>query len=199
VSNVISASGKGSNGVSDYVNNVATVSSGQIHLGSTGLNAPYAQWSNAYNNHTTAVSQLSLSYPTYGPSALSQGYVVLLQSNDYWDVITGNITNLSSTYLTGYSITTIGAPQTSGNITYAGTSGLDEWIIYVTGYVHGGAGTAATALGQTFPGGGYSGTYPNGTGTAATTTTYTNVAVTPGNSYSIVVPSGGTVTLQYYS
>jgi len=199
VSNVISASGKGAAGVSDYVGQVATVQSGQIHLFSTGANAPYAQWSTVYNNYATAISQLSLSYPAYGPSALSQGYVVVLQTNDRWDVITGNFTYLSSTYLTGYTTYSLGSPQTSGNITYAGTSGLDEWVINVSGYIHGGAGAATTALGQTFPGGGYSGTYPNGVGSAATTTTYTNIAVTPGNSYPIVVPSGGTVTLQYYS
>lgn len=51
-------------------------------------------------------------------------------------------------------------------------------------------GASATALGLTFPG---------GTGGPATTTTFTNVAVTPGGSYSIVVPSGGTITLQYYA
>jgi hypothetical protein len=51
-------------------------------------------------------------------------------------------------------------------------------------------GASSTAIGLTFPG---------GTGGAASTTTYTNTAVTPGNSYSIVVPSGGSVTLQYYA
>ena len=41
--------------------------------------------------------------------------------------------------------------------------------------------------------------FPGGDGGPAGTTTFTNVAVTPGTSYSIVVPSGGSVTLQYYA
>lgn len=198
VSTVVSASGKGANGVSDYVGLVATNIAGQIHF-ETGLptNPPYAQWSNAYNNHLTALSQLNLSYPTYGPSNFTTGYTVLLQSNDYWYLISGTA-NLSGVYLTGYDVTVLGSPQTSGNITYAGTGGLDEWYIEVYGYVAGGAGAASTALGLTFPGGTYTGSYPNGVGNAATTTTFTNVAVTPGTSYPIVVPSGGVVTLQYY-
>lgn len=198
VDNVVSASGKGAAGVSDYVGIVTSNIAGQIHF-ETGLptNPPYAQWSNAYNNHLTALSQLNLSYPTYGPSNFTTGYTVLLQSNDYWYLIS-DTANLSGVYLTGYDVTILGSPQTSGNITYAGTSGLDEWYIQVYGYVAGGVGASSTALGRTFPGGSYTGTYPNGTGNAATTTTFTNVAVTPGTSYPIVVPSGGQVTLQYF-
>lgn len=197
--NVVTASGKGAAGVSDYVGNVATSTAGQTKFYSPlATNPPYAQWSNAYNNHLTALSQLNLSYPTYGPSNLTNGYVVILQSNDYWYLISGNTTNLSTTYLTGYTVLTLGSPQTSGNITYASTGSLDEWYITVQGYISGGAGASATALGQTFPGGAYSGTYPNGTGSAASTTTYSNIAVTPNASYPIVVPSGGFVTLEYY-
>lgn len=197
--NVVTASGKGAAGVSDYVGSVANSQAGQIHLSSIlATNPPYAQWSNAYNNYLTALSQLNLSYPTYGPSNFTNGYVVVLQATDYWYAIAGNTTNLSGTYLTGYSANTLGSPQTSGNITYAGTSGLDTWYITVLGYIRGGAGASATALGQSFPGGGYSGTYPNGTGSAASTTTYSNIAVTPNASYPIVVPSGGFVTLEYY-
>ena len=49
-------------------------------------------------------------------------------------------------------------------------------------------GSPTTAFGYTFPG---------GTGGAATPVTYNNVAVTPGASYSIVVPSGGSVSITY--
>ena len=51
-------------------------------------------------------------------------------------------------------------------------------------------GASATAFGKTFPG---------STGNVAqTTTTFTNVAVTANASYSIVVPTGGSVTITYY-
>lgn len=49
-------------------------------------------------------------------------------------------------------------------------------------------GASTTAFGKTFPG---------GTGGPATTTTFSNIAVTPGASYSIVVPSGGSITITY--
>lgn len=199
VTNVVSASGKGAAGVSDYIGEVANSVAGQIHFEvSLPTNPPYAQWSNAYGNHLTALSQLNLSYPTYGPANLTNGYSVLMQTTDYWYVFSGNTTNLSGVYLTGYDVTILGSPQTSGNITYLGSNAIDQWYITVQGYVAGGVGAVSTALGQTFPGGSYTGSYPNGVGNAAVTTTYTNVPVTPGTSYPIVVPSGGQVTLQYY-
>ena len=57
-------------------------------------------------------------------------------------------------------------------------------------YYGGSTGASSTALGYTFAG---------GAGGAATPVTYNNVAVTSGSSYSIVVPSGGSVTIQYYA
>lgn len=50
-------------------------------------------------------------------------------------------------------------------------------------------GASATGFGKTFPG---------GTGGAATPVPYNNVAVTPGASYPLVVPSGGSITITYY-
>lgn len=56
------------------------------------------------------------------------------------------------------------------------------------------AGANSTAFGLTFPGGTYSA--PNGN--AATLTTFTNVSVTPGQSYSIVNNNSGTpITVIY--
>lgn len=50
-------------------------------------------------------------------------------------------------------------------------------------------GASTTAFGKTFPG---------GTGGPASTTTFSNVIVTPGASYNIVVPSGGSLTITYF-
>lgn len=50
-------------------------------------------------------------------------------------------------------------------------------------------GAAATAFGQTFPG---------GVGGPAASTTVNNIAITPGATYNIVVPSGGSLTITYY-
>lgn len=57
-------------------------------------------------------------------------------------------------------------------------------------YVNASNGASGSALGYTFPG---------GVGGAASPFTYNNISVTPSNSYSIVVPSGGYVTIQYYA
>lgn len=50
-------------------------------------------------------------------------------------------------------------------------------------------GASATGFGFTFAG---------GTGGAATTDTHNNVTVTPGASYTIVVPSGATIQITFY-
>lgn len=86
---------------------------------------------------------------------------------------------------------TISSGSGSGNW----SGGLDDNATYVDvsilvnqndGYV----GNDTTAFGQTFSGGFYGSAAPH---------TYNNVAVTPGQSYSINVASGGFVTIQYYS
>lgn len=89
---------------------------------------------------------------------------------------------------------TYGGSPMSGNLTYPGSfSYAASGDVIYPGY----GGDSASAFGYTFPGGGVSGSYPNATGDAAAPVTYTNVAVTPGNSYSISVPSGGSVIIQY--
>jgi len=44
---------------------------------------------------------------------------------------------------------------------------------------------------------GFSKTFSGGVGGAASGTTYNDVAITPGASYSLVVPSGGSITITY--
>jgi hypothetical protein len=66
-------------------------------------------------------------------------------------------------------------------------------------YFPGGGGANTTGFGFTFPGGGVSGDYPNQVGQEATPASYTNVAVTPGASYSLSIPASGYITIQYLS
>jgi len=196
---VMTLSGKGAAGVSDYIGQVAYSYNIATQYPSRNF-PPYAQWGDLYGNYATNIASLPTSFPNYGPSSWYDGEYFLVASDNYWGKISGNYSDLSGTLLTSYNASSFGTVQTSGNMTYSSLAGGGGgWVIDVFGYVQGGPGAAATALGKTFPGGAYSGTYPNGTGSAATTTTFTNVAVTPGNSYSIVVPSGGEVTLQYYA
>jgi hypothetical protein len=50
-------------------------------------------------------------------------------------------------------------------------------------------GSSATGFGKTFPG---------GTGGPASSTSFNNVAVTPGAPYNLVIPAGGSITISYY-
>lgn len=196
---VVTASGKGAAGVSDAVGTVYRA----LYVAITGSpnppTAPYAQWSTLYNNYSALLNTLaSKFYPSYAPTnSLPYGSFTYVATNDTWSNDTFTFVG-NAYYLTGYGTYTLGSPSTSGNITYSSLSGVDGWGIDAYGYVPGGVGASSTALGKSFPGGAYTGTYPNGTGQPATTTTFTNIAVTPGASYPIVVPSGGFVTLEYY-
>jgi hypothetical protein len=200
VSNVATISGSGSDGVSDYITGLYSFIFGAIRGTPSPLNTPFAQWGDLYSQYLTTTSALSaISYPDYGPSSIPWEDFVTVNSSDQWSS-SPNTLNLSSVYLTSYSTVTGGSPQTSGNITYASLppAGITFWGGSINGYTQGNAGTASTGLGKTFPGGSYTGTYPNGVGGVAPTTSFTNVAVTPSASYPIVVPSGGSVTIQYY-
>jgi hypothetical protein len=112
---------------------------------------------------------------------------------------TYNITSLSEDYwVSGNSYTiapSMGSPLTSGNVTYS--QGTNLWGLRADVYGFGQNGTATTGVGKTFPGGTLTGTEPYRTAVAPVTTTYSNVAVTPGVSYPIVVPSGGSLTITY--
>jgi hypothetical protein len=56
--------------------------------------------------------------------------------------------------------------------------------------LQGASGDSSSAFGFTFSGGAVA--------TAATAVTHTSISVTPGNIYSIIVPSGGSVQITYY-
>lgn len=70
--------------------------------------------------------------------------------------------------------------RTSGPITASGAAIIDYQRAN---------GADATGFGQTFPG---------GVGGAATPVSLTNVAVTPGASYGLIIPAGGSITITYY-
>ena len=72
----------------------------------------------------------------------------------------------------------------SGNVTSAGSVYLAyDYPVAAT------AGSASAGFGLNFPG---------GVGGSAPTTSYTNVAITPGGSYLLTIPAGGSLTITYY-
>jgi hypothetical protein len=82
-------------------------------------------------------------------------------------------------------------PDEYGPIVDYGTFSKQEIVHYILSQETSSAttGASATAFGKTFPG---------GVGGPASTTTFNNIAVTPLQSYPIVVPTGGSITITYY-
>ena len=137
VSLVVSASGKGSAGVSDAAGTVysAVYFAMQGSVGSPS--APFAQWSTVYNSYNTLLSTLAAkSYPSYAPTnPLPYGSFTYVAPDNTWENDTPTFTGVPY-YLTGYSVSTIGSPASGGNITYASLSssyGLAGWFIDVYG------------------------------------------------------------------
>lgn len=175
-----------------FTANLGFAQIGAFAVGLSSLdNPPYAQWADLYAARqaeiatitgNTGVNLLTFNSLTYG-----------IGTDDTWN----SATTSGSKWVSGssYSITTQGSPQTSGDILYS--DGTDYWLIVVSGYNLGSNGAATTGVGKTFPGGTLSGSAPYRTAVAAVTTSFTNVPVTPGVSYPIVVPSGGSLTITY--
>lgn len=156
-------------------------------------NAPYAQWSTLYND---AVSFANSVAAGSGVRLVNvPGTIYSIATDDTWD--DNSFTDpywINGTYslVQGFN-----SPPTSGNITYASLTNLKSWVVVVDTYTLGNNGTATTAFSKSFPGGTLAGSAPTRTAVAPVTTTFTGVAVTPGVSYSIVVPSGGSLTITY--
>lgn len=111
-------------------------------------------------------------------------------------------TSPAATWITGntFTKTLAGSHPTTGNVLYSQLTagGYIGWTVSANYIALGSAGTATTGFGKTFPGGTLTGTEPYRTTVAPVTTTFTNVAITPGTTYNIVVPSGGSLTITYY-
>lgn len=178
-----------------YYTNYPIVVSGASILPTSGLpNPPFGQWATLYAKITDAAAIVAANSGVNNLSFSPGVFFYNLGTDD-----TYNITSLSNTsWVSGNSYTIapyVGSPLTSGNVTYA--QGSNFWALRANVYGLGQNGTATTGVGKTFPGGTLTGTEPYRTAVAPVTTTFTNVAVTPGGSYSIVVPSGGSVSITY--
>lgn len=175
-----------------FTTNLGFSQIGAFAVGLSSLdNPPYAQWADLYANYQSELAKVTSNVGVNKLTTAALNYFI--GTDDTWN---------SSTFVTdkwvsgnGYSITTFGSPQTSGNVLYS--DGTDYWSIVVSGYELGANGAATTGVGKTFPGGTLTGSEPYRTAVPAVTTTFNNVAVTPGVSYPIVVPSGGSLTITY--
>jgi hypothetical protein len=167
----------------------------QIGAFAVGLSArdnpPYAQWADLYADYQSELAKVTGNVGVNLLASDNPNYTI--GTDDTWN----SNTFPQNKWVSGsnYSIFTLGSPQTSGNILHS--DGTDYWLILAEGYDLGSNGTATTGVGKTFPGGTLTGTEPYRTTVPAVTTNFTNVAVTPGVSYPIVVPSGGSLTITF--
>jgi hypothetical protein len=195
---LVSAVGYGSTATADTFNsNLPIGNFGPFPTGGTGrTNPPFAQWANVYSALGSAESTIAGNSGTNLVSFTVSARPYFIGTDDTWNDLSVGL----SYWIQGSSYTTIptGSPPTSGNITYASLGGsFKGWSLFAPGYDLGSAGTATTGFSKTFPGGTLTGTTPFRTAVAPVTTTFTNIPVTPGASYSIVVPSGGSLTITY--
>ena len=211
VTNLISAVGKGENGTPDSWpgQEVSRVSITTFPL-FTPTNPAYLDWSSVYGLANTIVGQINAGAPSIrtvsfdragGSGSFGDGYVVSATTSA-WGLSTGSQGSATVQYTASYNIdsSTGVIPPISGNVdgpTFNGLYGAGGVVFYIYAnvYSQGPAGASSTGFGQTFPGGAVS-------GGAAPTTTFNNVAVTPGTSYSIVIPTTNPspyITIQYYA
>lgn len=194
VSNLSVVSGRGSNGQPDYYV-YTTIGSVTVQA----LNGSYVlgplDWSTAVSDCQALVDTTNSGGS--GPRTVNPGssatYLIRNTTNLYLKFISSG-----STYqVNGTAVLSnpSGAP-TSGTVTYTDVvnlGGIVGFLCNVDVLNAGPAGTASTGFGQTFPGGA-------GSGGTAPITVFNNVAVTPGTTYTITIPTDNVspyITIQY--
>lgn len=207
VSNLVLMTGHGTNATSDNYSgdtSITTIYRAQREIFSGGSSTTH-DWSEIYNNLQAWISFLN----TGTPGTRSAGPIDAFYSNAY-SINSDNTYNFfNSPPSPGYGsfrYFQVGTASnqsdfsvpSSGTITYAGTpSGSNQVRIGYNAVYLGGDGAAATGVGKTFPGGTYN--FSTGIGGPYPTTNFTNVTVTPSSSYSIVVPSGASISISFYA
>jgi hypothetical protein len=157
--------------------------------------APYAQWGTldaAANNIESIISGnvgtnfISLPSPQYFIDP-SDNYSSITYGPAFW--IVGN---------TAIKVQRGSHPST-GNILFSqlGAGGDFGWYVAATYRVLGSNGSSTDAFSLSFAGGTLVGPVPYRTAAAPATTTYTNITVIPGTTYTINVPPGGSLTITY--
>lgn len=145
-------------------------------------------WSAPYGNEQSFLSDLN----SGAPSVRSKTYYFCFYQYygtpyNAW-YTTGVRPNIGVT-IQGYA-TANSTPPSSGVIPISSNI-FNSYLISADTYHPGSAGSSTTGFGYTFAGG--------AADTAATPVTYNNVAVTPGASYSLSIPSGGYIQITYAS
>lgn len=197
VTNLLAVIGKGQDGVGDYQGTITTAEVTVVNSasgsGTSSLPIPAAA---GFNTSKICANVYNAGAYQQAVHSMNRQFTFYANNTFSWsDSFPYGGSGLFPYYLVAGTWSYSGSPL-SGNLTYPGSFGYaaSGGVIYP-----GSAGATTSGFGFGFPGGGLSGTYPNATGDAATPASYTNVAVTPGASYSLSIPAGGYITIQYLS
>jgi hypothetical protein len=205
LTNIVSMTGYGSNATSDdYTTDTGSTTIYRATRGlSSGGSSTTHDWSEIYNNLQAWISFINTGTPgtrSAGAQPDFQGNLYIINSDNTYSQFstppTPGYGSSASIYFqigTGTNVSDFSVPS-SGTITYANTPVSNGNVRVGCTLVYLGAnGSASTGFGQTFPGGTYN--FSTGIGGSAPTTNFSNVAVTPGTSYSIVV--AGQISISY--
>ncbi len=191
-----SAVGYGSAAVADTPTGGVVAEHRVFAAGVDQTTPPYLLWETIDAGADASAASIAANSGTNQINVNSKFYFV--DSDDDY----GFFTSPDATWIVGNSYTKsiAGSHPTTGDVLYSQLTdgGYIGWTVSADYIELGSAGTATTGFGRTFPGGTLTGTEPYRTAVAPPTTTFTNVAITPGTTYNIVVPSGGSLTITYF-
>lgn len=194
VTNLVAVIGRGGSSTSDYQGGIsvadASVSNSASGSGANNLPITYSSVANTTSICASVFNAGGYRQATY---ALNRAFTFYANNTFAWSDTYPYGTGTFPYYLVAGTWSWTGSPL-SGSLTYGDSA---SYYAYGDVIYPGSSGGTTTAFGYSFPGASQVGSYPNATGQSATPVTYNNVAVTPGNSYSISVPSGGSVVIQY--
>lgn len=196
VTNLLAVIGKGQDGASDYQGTITVAYVTVVNSASgSGANSLPITAAGAYNTARICANLYNAGGYQSAPNAANRQFTFYANNTFAWTDTNPWGFGDFPYYLVAGTWSYSGSPL-SGSLTYPGSFSYSAsgGVIYP-----GSAGATTSGFGFGFPGGGLSGTYPNATGDAATPASYTNVAVTPGASYSLSIPAGGYITIQYLS
>ncbi len=198
VTNLIAVIGRGGSSTSDFQTSIAVaevnVSNSASGSGTNSLRPPISTQA-VYNTADICASVYNAGGYRDAYRAVNRDFTFYSNQTYSWSdsYPYGSGSTLFPYYLVAGTWSLQGSPL-SGSLNYG-----DSASYYASGGIiqPGSSGGNTTAFGFTFTGAAQVGAYPTATGQSATSVTYNNVAVTPGNSYTIGVASGGAVTIQY--
>lgn len=194
VTSIITLVGKGQDGTSDswqdgIVNNIhVAVLSPPSTPGGMSLIGSTLDWSTPYGTQQSYLSSLNSGAPGQRNITvyIPKYYYFTDPAYQKWYY---SLETSSGSTIQGYAGIAEAVP--SSGIISTSSPFFNQYRINASRLVPGSAGSNTTGFGYTFAGG--------AANTAATPVTYNSVAVTPGASYSLSIPSGGYIQITYAS